>query len=330
MKKSTLANGPITQPEQRVKMSARFQTLGMLPILILICAGFALSSDRFMTFDNLSIVLQQASVNTVLAAGMTFVLLTGGIDLAVGSVVALVGMVILITSGTPGITAFAIPAGIVTGMLAGWLNGILVSRLDLPPFIVTLGSLTALRGIARLIGNDQTVFNADLPFAVIGRGTVLGVPYLVIIAFLVVVVSWFVLRRTVFGMHVYAIGGSPKAAHVSGLKVKRLLLAVYVISGGLAGLGGVMTTARLLAANGSQMGQGYELDAIAAAILGGISFSGGSGSIWGALVGALIIAVLSNGLILLGVSDIWQYIIKGVVIVVAVTIDRYRQKMIKA
>lgn len=321
----TLASNE-TAPVKR-DFSARLQVLGMLPVLIIICAGFALGSERFLTVGNLSIVLQQASVNTVLAAGITFVLLTGGIDLSVGAVVALGAMVSLYCSVTPGLTLLAIPAGLLAGALAGAVNGILVARFRMPPFIVTLGSMTAVRGIARLVGNDQTIFDPNLGFAILGTGTFLGVPYLVIVAFLVIAVSWFVLRRTVYGMHIYALGGSEKAAFVSGLKVRGLLLSVYVISAVLAALGGIMAASRLLAANGTQVGQGYELDAIAAAILGGISFAGGVGSIWGALIGALIIAVLSNGLILVGVPDVWQYIIKGLVIVAAVGIDMYRQKI---
>lgn len=316
---------PVRRP-----MSDYVQTLGMLPVLVLICVGFALASDRFLTFGNLSIVLQQASVNTVLAAGMTFVILTAGIDLSVGAVVALAAMVSLLVSGNPDLALLAIPLGLMAGAAAGGVNGLLVANVGLPPFIVTLGSMTAVRGLARLLGDDQTVFNANLPFAFIGTGNLFGIPYLVIIAFLVILVSWFVLRRTVFGMHIYAVGGSPKAAHVSGLKVNRLLFSVYAISGFLAALGGLMAASRLMAANGSQMGQGYELDAVAAVILGGISFAGGIGSIWGALVGALIIAALSNGLILVGVSEIWQYIIKGLVIIAAVMIDKYRQGISKA
>jgi hypothetical protein len=156
------------------------------------------------------------------------------------------------------------------------------------------------------------------------RLTLLGVPWLVVIAFVVVLVSWLILRRTVLGLRIYAVGGNPDAARLAGVKVWAVLLFVYGMSGLLAGLGGVMSAARLYAANGLQLGQSYELDAIAAVILGGTSFVGGIGSIWGTLIGALIIAVLSNGLILCGVSDIWQFIIKGVVIIVAVSLDRYR------
>ena len=202
----------------------------------------------------------------------------------------------------------------------------LIAFVKLPSFIVTLGSLTAVRGIARLLANDATVFNPELPFAFIGNAEVLGVPWLVIIAFAVVAFSWFILRRTVLGLNIYSVGGNPEAARLAGIKVWAVLLFVYATSGLLAGLGGVMASARLYAANGLQLGASYELDAIAAVILGGTSFVGGTGSILGTLIGALIIAVLTNGLILTGVSDIWQYIVKGLVIIGAVALDRYRRK----
>ena len=275
----------------------------------------------------MSIVAQQASINTVLAAGMTFVILTGGIDLSVGSILAAASMAGVIASLIPGWGLLGIPAALLTGLFFGFLNGAL-DRLGAtcPPFIVTLGSLTAVRGVARLMGADTTVFNPDLPFAGIGNGSIFGVPWLAVIAILVIVASWFVLRRTVLGVRIYAVGGNPAAARLSGIKVWVILLFVYCLSGVLAGLGGVMSVARLFAANGLQIGQGYELDAIAAVILGGTSFVGGVGSIWGTLIGALIIAELSNGLVLMGVSDIWQFIIKGLVIIGAVTLDRFRQQ----
>ncbi len=314
---------PPRQPFRRT-LRLRLQVIGMLPVLVLICLLFGALSDRFFTLGNISIVAQQASINTVLAAGMTFVILTGGIDLSVGSILAASAMAAMIVSLVPGWGMLGIAAGLGAGAVCGALNASLIALLGLPSFIVTLGSLTAVRGLARLIGDDTTVFNSDLPFAFIGNDSVLGVPWLVAIAATVVLASWFTLRRTVFGMRVYAIGGNANAAHLSGIAVGRVLFAVYTISGGLAGLGGVMSASRLYAANGLQLGQSYELDAIAATILGGTSFTGGTGSIWGTLIGALIIAVLGNGLILLGVSDIWQYVIKGVVIIAAVTLDRFR------
>lgn len=325
---------------RRLAIRSTIQALGMLPILILIAimfqflSGYAQSGSfatawadgRFMSWQNLSIVAQQAAINTVLAAGMTFVILTGGIDLSVGSILAASAMVAVIASKIPEWGMIGVPAAILMGLALGLLNGALIAAFKLPPFIVTLGSLTAVRGFARLLGEDKTVFNPQLPFAFIGNGTLFGIPWLVVIAFTVVLVSWFVLRRTVLGVRIYAVGGNPDAARLSGIKVWMVLLFVYGVSGALAGLGGAMSAARLYAANGLQLGQSYELDAIAAVILGGTSFVGGIGSIWGTLIGALIIAVLSNGLILVGVSDIWQFIIKGFVIIGAVALDRYRLK----
>jgi ribose transport system permease protein len=297
----------------------------MLPVLLLLCVGFGLMSESFFSVQNFSIISQQASINVVLASGLTFVILTGGIDLSVGSILAVSAVVALLVSQVPGFAPLAIAAGLGVGLLLGLVNGVLVAFGKLPAFIVTLGGLTAMRGIARLIGEDKTVFNPDLSFAYIGNDTLFGVPWLVVIAVVVVTLSWLILRRTVLGVQIYAVGGNPEAARLSGIKVWKVLLFAYALSGLLAGVGAIMTSARLMAANGLQMGQSYELDAIAAVILGGTRFTGGVGTIVGTLIGALIIATLSNGLILLGVSDIWQYIIKGVVIIGAVALDRFRQ-----
>jgi ribose transport system permease protein len=325
-------------PVSRPSFLSTLQAFGMLPILILLGLVFqffsglqqsgsvatAFTDGRFVSLQNLSIVAAQASINTVLAAGMTFVILTGGIDLSVGSILAASAMLGLIVSLLPNYSFLGFETCLVTGLVLGLANGALVAFLRLPPFIVTLGSLTAVRGIARLFSSDRTVFNSALGFAFIGNQTFYGIPLLTVIAFAVIVASWFILKRTVLGVRIYALGGNGDAARLAGIKVPLVLMFVYGISGLLAGLGGAMSAARLFAANGVQLGQSYELDAIAAVILGGTSFVGGTGSIWGTLVGALIIAVLSNGLILTGVSDIWQYIIKGLVIIGAVALDRYR------
>ncbi|MGF6330902.1 ribose transport system permease protein [Pseudomonas sp. BS3782 TE3695] len=307
------------------KMRQLMRVAGMLPVLLLLCVGFGLMSESFFSVQNFSIISQQASINVVLASGLTFVILTGGIDLSVGSILAVSAVVALLVSQVPGFAPLAIAAGLGVGLLLGLVNGVLVAFGKLPAFIVTLGGLTAMRGIARLIGEDKTVFNPDLSFAYIGNDTLFGVPWLVVIAVVVVTLSWVILRRTVLGVQIYAVGGNPEAARLSGIKVWKVLLFAYALSGLLAGVGAIMTSARLMAANGLQMGQSYELDAIAAVILGGTRFTGGVGTIVGTLIGALIIATLSNGLILLGVSDIWQYIIKGVVIIGAVALDRFRQ-----
>ena len=312
--------------QRRLAWRSTLQALGMLPVLIILGVVFELMSGRFMSFQNLSIVMQQASINTVLAAGMTFVILTGGIDLSVGSILAAAAMVAILGSLIPEWGMLGIPAALLVGLGLGLVNGALIAFAKLPPFIVTLGSLTAVRGLARLLGGDTTQFNPQLPFDFIGNGLLFGLPWLVWIALAVVLISWFILRRTVLGVHIYAVGGNPDAARLSGIKVWAVLLFVYAFSGLASGLGGVMSAARLYAANGLQLGQSYELDAIAAVILGGTSFVGGIGSIWGTLIGALIIAILTNGLILVGVSDIWQFIIKGLVIIGAVALDRYRLK----
>lgn len=321
------SNNSVEQPE-RMTVGKRgrglMRALGMLPVLIALCGAFAFANDRFIALGNLLIVMQQASINLVLACGMTFVILTAGIDLSIGSILAASAMVALIVSLDPNLWMLAIPAALLCGLGFGIVNGTLIAAIRLPPFIVTLGALTAIRGAARLMGRDTTVFNSDLPYAIIGNGYLFGIPWLVIIALATVIVSWFVLRRTVLGVYIYAIGGNPDAARLTGIKVGWVLVFVYAVSGLLAGLGGVMASARLYAANGLQLGQAYELDAIAAVILGGTSFVGGIGSIWGTLVGALIIAVLSNGLILSGVPDVWQYIVKGLIIIGAVALDRFR------
>jgi ribose transport system permease protein len=313
-------------------MRAVVRAVGMLPVLLILggliqVGGIYLTGEgRFLSWQNLSIVAQQASINAVLGAGMTFVILTGGIDLSVGSILAASAMVGLLGSIDYGYLGLVL--ALLAGLVFGLANGALIAFVRLPPFIVTLGSLTAIRGTARLLGNDTTVFNSKLPFDWIGNDSLtlgpVSVPWLIIIAFLVIFASWLILRRTVLGVHIYAVGGNESAARLSGIKVWAILLFAYGASGMLAGLGGVMQAARLYAANGLQLGQSYELDAIAAVIVGGTSFVGGIGSIWGTLIGALIIAVLNNGLILLGVSDVWQYIIKGGVIIGAVALDRYR------
>ena len=321
------------------RMRSFMQTAGMLPVLVLLAilfqflsaygdtGTFDFSAGRFLTQNNLPVVAQLAAINTVLAAGMTFVILTGGIDLSVGSILAVSAMAALLM---PNYSVVSIPIGLLVGTGFGLLNGTLIAALKLPPFIVTLGSLTAVRGLARLFGNDTTIFNSDLSFAGIAgnfKVPVLGsVSWLAIIAIVVVAVSWFILRRTVLGVHIYAVGGNPAAARLSGIKVYFILLFAYGTSGFLSGLAGLMQAAQLQSANGLQLGTGYELDAIAAVILGGTSFVGGVGSVIGTLIGALIIAVLANGLILAGVSDVWQYIIKGLVIIGAVALDRLRNQ----
>ncbi|MBD2165246.1 ribose ABC transporter permease [Calothrix membranacea FACHB-236] len=320
-------NRPESQAKSRQRQSINnfLQVAGILPILILICILFALLTPNFGTAGNAVNILRQASINIVLATGMTFVILTGGIDLSVGSILAVSAVVAVLVSLLPALGWAAVPAALLTGLLLGLVNGALITFLDVPPFIVTLGSLTALRGAAYLVANGTTVINPDLNFAWVGNSYLGPIPWLVIIALLTVAASWFILRQTVLGVQIYAVGGNERAARLTGIKVNRVLLFVYGVSGLLAGLAGIMSASRLYSATGL-LGQGYELDAIAAVILGGTSFTGGIGTIGGTLLGALIIAVLNNGLTLLNMSYFWQLVVKGLVIIVAVMIDRLRRR----
>ena len=278
-----------------------------------------------MTEANMMNITRQASINIVLAAGMTFVILTGGIDLSVGSILGVTAVMALVGSLNPALADFAVPIALIAGLGMGVFNGLLVAYAGLPPFIVTLGTYTALRGAAYLVADGTTVINSKISFDWIGNGYLGSIPWLVIIAFAVIAVCWFILRRTTLGTHIYAVGGNLQAARLTGIKVSLVLIFVYATSGLLSGLGGVMSASRLYSANGN-LGVGYELDAIAAVILGGTSFVGGIGTITGTLIGALIIATLNNGMTLMGVSYFWQLVIKGGVIIVAVLIDKYRTR----
>jgi ribose transport system permease protein len=318
-------NGDRLKASRKESLRTLLQVAGILPILLVICILFSILTPSFLSAPNLINVVRQASINIVLAAGMTFVILTGGIDLSVGSMlgVTAVAGVLVSLSATAG--WLAVPAALVVGLFLGLINGSLIAFLNLPPFIVTLGSYTGLRGVAYLLANGTTVINPNINFAWIGNAYLGPIPWLVIIALATILVSWFILRRTVLGTHIYAVGGNARAARLTGIKVSRVLLFVYGVSGLLSGLAGLMSASRLYSATG-MLGQGYELDAIAAVILGGTSFSGGIGTIFGTLLGALIIALLNNGLTLLNVSFFWQLVVKGLVIIIAVAIDRLRTR----
>ena len=306
-------NNPTT-PQQVAKsasakkmlMSDLMQTVGILPILILIVAVFGFIAPNFFTESNLLNITRQASINIVLAAGMTFIILTGGIDLSVGSILGATAVAAMVVSLIPEFAMLSVPAALLLGMLLGLFNGALVA-------------------FAGLLADGTTVINSNISFEWIGNNYLGPVPWLVVIALAVVVVCWFILRRTTLGVHIYAVGGNMQAARLTGIKVWLVLMFVYGMSGLLSGLGGVMSASRLYSANGN-LGMGYELDAIAAVILGGTSFVGGIGTITGTLVGALIIATLNNGMTLMGVSYFWQLVIKGAVIIIAVLIDKYRTR----
>lgn len=316
-------DGEVSEP--RARQRRVWEALGVLPMLIGVAVLFAMLTPKFLTAANLMNVARQASINVVLAAGMTFVILTRGIDLAVGSVLAVAAVIAVQLSLLEAWSWAAIPGALASGAAIGLLTGVAVAYGGLAPFIITLGTYTALRGAAYLLADGTSVINNDLAFAWIGNDYLGPLPWLVVVAGLVVAGSSLVLNRTVFGRDVYAVGGNPEAARLAGVSEGRVLLGVYAISGTLAALGGVMSASRLFSANG-QLGTGYELDAIAAVILGGTSFAGGVGTALGTLWGALIIAVLNNGLTLMNVSFFWQLVAKGALIVLAVAIDRVRQR----
>jgi ribose transport system permease protein len=308
---------------------ARFQSLLALALLLLAMSLFA---DRFLTIENGLNVLRQISINLCLSIGMTMIILSGGIDLSVGSVLALCGAVAagLLKNGivlshwnvTLQFTVFgAIVVGIAMGLAAGWVNGVVITRLGVPPFVATLGMLSIARGLTQRWTENHPISNLGDQFRFMGTGYWLGVPMPVWISAALVLIFAFVMRRTRFGRHIYAIGGNERAAMLSGLAVDRIKRNVYMLGGALAGIGGLLLIARLDSAD-PKVGIGYELDSIAAVVIGGTSLSGGRGSIWGTVLGCLTIGVLNYGLVMVGVSNDWQLVIKGIVIIVTVAVDR--------
>lgn len=308
---------------KKLNNSNILKNMGIFPILILIIILFSVLNSNFLSSNNMTNVLRQASINIVLASGMTLVILTGGIDLSVGSILASSAVISISVSMNPAFSSLAVPMGMLFGLVIGVLNGALISFVGLPPFIVTLGSMTAFRGVAYLLANGTTVINNDLNYAWIGNNYIGPLPWLSAIALIVILAIWFLLRRTVTGVRIYAVGGNEEAAKLTGIKTWQIMLIVYGLSGLLSGLAGVMLSSRLYSANGL-LGQGYELDAIAAVILGGTSMTGGIGGIFGTLLGALIIAFLNNGLTIMNISYFWQLVIRGIVIIIAVIIDKFR------
>ncbi|WP_321962216.1 ABC transporter permease subunit [Paraburkholderia sp. J7] len=306
---------------------ATLQKLGPFVALLIIAVALSIVSRDFLTVDNLLNVMRQASINALIAFGMTLVILLGGIDLSAGSVLALSSVIIatLLSSGTPAIVATL--AGLVAGGVMGFANGLVISKGRVAPFIATLGSMTVLRGLALVVSNGSPIssFNSDF-FSLLGGGYVARlVPIPVVLMLVMFGVFWVLLRKTVFGRHIYATGGNAESAKLSGVKVDRIQLWVYTIAGVMSALAGVVLTSRLNSAQPTA-GTGYELDAIAAVVLGGTSLTGGRGWIFGTLVGALLIGVLNNGLNLLDVSSFYQQVIKGIVILLAVLIDRGNKK----
>jgi ribose transport system permease protein len=278
-------------------------------------------SSQFLTFSNLKNIALQTSVNALLAIGMTFVILTSGIDLSVGSILALSSTVTaqMMVSGTNPWVASII--GIIIGLVSGALNGLFISYGRLAPFIVTLGTMTLFRGITQIDTQGTPIFNLPPSFSNFGTGSIIGIPTPVIVTVIVFIVSLLLLQRTPLGRKIYALGGNEKVAFLAGIPVNKYLIFVYMISGVLASLAGLVLTSRLGSAEPTA-GTGYELDAITAVVLGGTSLSGGEGKIWGTLIGALILGVINNGLNLLNVNSFYQDAVKGIIILIAIMLDR--------
>jgi inositol transport system permease protein len=294
---------------------------GLLFVILLVGFALSLTTDTFLSFANLTNVARQVSINGILAVGVTFVLLTAGVDLSLGSVVALSGVTCAMFAH-PGEHPVIVPiaVGLLTGAACGLVNGVLVTRGGVAPFIVTLGMMTIARGLALILSGGRPV--ADMSESLTRlAGDIWGVPIPVLCFGGVAAMAWFFLRDFRLGRHLYAVGGNENAARAAGISVERVKLFAYVVCGLLTGLAGVVLAARITTGQ-PNAGQAYELDAIAAVVIGGTSLAGGVGTITGTLLGVLLIGVINNGLDLQGVSSYYQAVIKGVIIVGAVWLDR--------
>lgn len=316
-------------------MPPRLAKLQPLIALVLMVIAMTLLSDKFLTPDNGWNILRQISVNLCLSIGMTLIILSGGIDLSVGAILAFAGAVAagVLKNGVAipmfdvllQFTVFgAIVCGIGVGLVLGWFNGFVVTRFNIPPFVATLGMFSIARGMTMLWTGGFPITGLGEGFGYLGTGVFLGVPMPVWISVALVAAFVVLTRKTRFGRYLYAVGGNERASLLTGLRVNRIKVWVYTLGGGLAGVAGLLVTARLDSAQ-PNAGLGYELDSIAAVVIGGTSLSGGRGSVLGTVLGCLIIGVLNNGLFLLNVSPFWQQIIKGFVILAAVAIDKMNQ-----
>ncbi|QQS46267.1 MAG: ABC transporter permease [Acidobacteriota bacterium] len=318
--------------------------LRALIALVLLIVIFSTLSPAFLTTGNLVILAKHVAINAILAVGMTYVILTGGIDLSVGSVVGLAAMIAggLINQGLVlpifGVVVYfnvwiIILLTLLAGVLVGGVNGLVITRFRVAPFIATLGMMYVARGFALLRSNGATFPNlvgeaelGNTGFQLLGSGSFIGIPVPIWLMIVFGVAGVFIANKTPFGRRVFAIGGNERAAELSGIRVNRIKLSVYMISGFCAAMTGLIIASQLLAAHPAT-GETFELNAIAAVVLGGTSLSGGRGGVGGTIIGAFVIGVLSDGLVLLGVSEFWQIVIKGLVIILAVVVDQLQQRL---
>ena len=314
----------------RERLSGVVSQLAAAGALIVVFVFLSIASPVFLSADNLFNIGVQTSYTAVIAIGMTLVIITAGIDLSVGSVAALsgvVGMVLMTKAGIPVVPA--ILGGVFVGGICGLVNGLLVSVAGLNPFIATLGMLSVARGLVYIPTNARAVFGAPDSFRLLGQGVIGSIPIPIIVVAVVAAIGYVVLSRTKLGRYAYAMGSNREAARLSGIPIKRYLTAVYVISGALAGFGGMIASSQVDSGQ-PNFGMGLELDAIAAAVIGGASLFGGQGTVVGTLIGAFLIALIRNGSVLLDVNIYYQQVIIGVVIWVAVLWDQYRRRRLTA
>lgn len=314
----TLPPPAATQPRRRINL----QAVGIYIAAVVLFVILGVLNPNFLTVNNLRDVAVSASVNAIIGIGLTFVIITAGIDLSVGAIASFVGIVsanLMVNSGLPAVPGLLL--GLLLGIVCGLLNGFLVTKLRLPPFIATLGTMSVFQGAAYVATNGRPVYDIPQDFVLILNSYVSGVPVVVVVVAVVAVGAWLLLRKTVFGQNVIAVGGSEETAWLSGVRVHRVKLAVYAIAGGLSALGGLVIVARINAAQ-PDAGASYQLTAIAAAVIGGANLMGGEGRIAGTLVGALILGALTNGLVLLNVPSFYEQIVTGLVVLIAVILDQ--------
>ncbi len=299
---------------------------GLVVALVAVATLLSLATPNFLTVANLVIVARQISINGILAVGVTYVLLTGGVDLSLGSLVALTG-VVAACFAHPDQYPVLLPVGmgVLAGLLCGTVNGVVITRGNVAPFIVTLGMMTVARGLALVVSGGKPVSNLSPAFGTIGGGTVLGVPAPVAILLAVAGISHLLLQHTRLGRHIYAVGGNEAAARAAGIRVRGVKTFAYGVCGAMAGLAGVVLASRITTGQ-PNAGIAYELDAIAAVVIGGTSLSGGVGGVGGTLLGALLMGVINNGLDLLNVSSYYQQIVKGLIIIGAVWMDKRQER----
>ncbi len=297
---------------------------GILIGLIGLITAFSILSERFFTISNMLIVMRQTSIVAFLAVGMSFVIIGAGIDLSVGSVLAFSGAVGAGVMQNGGIF-FGILAGLALGTALGAFNGIVITKLKIPAFIATLAMMAIARGGTLVYTDGRPITGLPSSFAFLGRGYVGNVPFPIILMLIIFILAYIILKLTRFGRYVYATGGNINAARASGIKVDNVIISTFAISGFLSGLTGMVLASRLNSAQPTA-GVGYELDAIAAVVLGGTNLFGGEGELWGTLVGAFIMGILNNGLNMLDVSSFYQQVVKGIVILIAVTVAQSGKK----